>query len=158
MYLLQSKPHDLCIEMKLFAADGSVLRICRTSVKHHVIDTEFNEMFMFRLTEERLKNVTLQVSCVTLRESCVTLRVSCVTFRVNCVTLLVSCVTLRVNCVTLRVGYIIFRVSFVTTTTTTTALFRPQMLKIIIVHSRFTQLQNKEDHGHPKIAGASRVK
>ena len=45
-----------------------------------------------------------------------------------------------------------------TTTTTTTALFSPQMLKIIIVYSRFTQLQNKEDHGHPKIAGASRVK
>ena len=44
------------------------------------------------------------------------------------------------------------------TTTTTTALFSPQMLKIIIVYSRFTQLQNKEDHGHPKIAGASRVK
>ena len=43
-------------------------------------------------------------------------------------------------------------------TTTTTALFSPQMLKIIIVYSRFTQLQNKEDHGHPKIAGASRVK
>ena len=39
-----------------------------------------------------------------------------------------------------------------------TALFSPQMLKIIIVYSRFTQLQNKEDHGHPKIAGASRVK
>ena len=38
------------------------------------------------------------------------------------------------------------------------ALFSPQMLKIIIVYSRFTQLQNKEDHGHPKIAGASRVK
>ena len=45
-----------------------------------------------------------------------------------------------------------------TTTTTTTALFSPQMLKIIIVYSRFTQLQIKEDHGHPKIAGASRVK
>ena len=45
-----------------------------------------------------------------------------------------------------------------TTTATTTALFSPQMLKIIIVYSRFTQLQNKEDHGHPKIAGASRVK
>ena len=43
-------------------------------------------------------------------------------------------------------------------TTTTTALFSPQMLKIIIVYSRLTQLQNKEDHGHPKIAGASRVK
>ena len=42
--------------------------------------------------------------------------------------------------------------------TTTTALFSPQMLKIIIVYSRFTQLQNNEDHGHPKIAGASRVK
>ena len=47
---------------------------------------------------------------------------------------------------------------YLTTTTTTTALFSPQMLKIIIVYSRFTQLQNKEDHGHPKIAGASRVK
>lgn len=57
----KSKPHDMCIEMKLLAADGSVLRICRTSVKHHVIDTEFNEMFMFRLTEERLKDVTLQI-------------------------------------------------------------------------------------------------
>ena len=43
-------------------------------------------------------------------------------------------------------------------TTTTTALFSPQMLKIIIVYSRLTQLQSKEDHGHPKIAGASRVK
>ena len=44
------------------------------------------------------------------------------------------------------------------TTTTTTALFSPQMLKIVIVYGRFTPLQNKEDHGHPKIAGASRVK
>ena len=48
--------------------------------------------------------------------------------------------------------------SLTTTTTTTTALFGPQMLKIIIVYSRLTQLQSKEDHGHPKIAGASRVK
>ena len=50
--------------MKLLAANGAVLRVCRTSIKHHVIDTEFNEMFMFRVTEETLKNVTLQVSTV----------------------------------------------------------------------------------------------
>ena len=38
----------------------------------------------------------------------------------------------------------------VTTTTTTTALFSPQMLKIIIVYSRFTQLQNKRGSRPPK--------
>lgn len=56
------KPQDVGVEIKLLGNNKQMLRNCRTSVKKHVIDTEFNEMFMFRLNVERLKDVTLQLS------------------------------------------------------------------------------------------------
>ncbi|KXJ19822.1 synaptotagmin-16 [Exaiptasia diaphana] len=56
------KPQDVGVEIKLLGKEKQLLRNCRTSVKKHVIDTEFNEMFMFRLNVERLKEVTLQLS------------------------------------------------------------------------------------------------
>ncbi|XP_031549718.1 synaptotagmin-14-like [Actinia tenebrosa] len=63
-----SKPQDVSVELKLIGGNKQVLRICRTSVKKHVIDTEFNEMFMFRLNIERLKEVTLQISVIRFSE------------------------------------------------------------------------------------------
>lgn len=58
--LSSRKPQDVGVEIKLIGKDKQVLRNCRTSLKKHVIDTEFNEMFMFRLNVERLQEVTLQ--------------------------------------------------------------------------------------------------
>lgn len=56
------KPQDVGVDIKLIGKDKQPLRNCRTSLKKHVIDTEFNEMFMFRLNVERLQEVTLQLS------------------------------------------------------------------------------------------------
>ena len=57
--LSNSKPQDVGVEIKLLGQNGQVGRICRTSVKRHVIDAEFNEMFMFRVTYENLANIGL---------------------------------------------------------------------------------------------------
>jgi len=62
--LSSRKPQDIGVEIKLVGKDKQVLRNCRTSLKKHVIDTEFNEMFMFRLNIERLQDVTLQLHVV----------------------------------------------------------------------------------------------
>lgn len=63
-----SKPQDVSVELKLIGGNKQVLRICRTNIKKHVIDTEFNEMFMFRLNIERLKQVTLQLSVIRISD------------------------------------------------------------------------------------------
>lgn len=63
-----SKPQDVSVELKLIGGNKQVLRICRTNLKKHVIDTEFNEMFMFRLNIERLKEVTLQMSVIRISD------------------------------------------------------------------------------------------
>ncbi|EDO47876.1 predicted protein, partial [Nematostella vectensis] len=60
----ESKPCDLYVDLTLKDKDRRVLRVCRTSVKRHVIDIENNEMFMFRLNNERMKEVTLIFSVV----------------------------------------------------------------------------------------------
>ena len=55
--LNNSKPQDIAVEMKLIGENNQLLRICRTTLKRHVIDAEFNEMFMFRVTYEKLANI-----------------------------------------------------------------------------------------------------
>ena len=55
--LSNSKPQDIAVEMKLLGDNNQVLRVCRTSLKKHVIDAEFNEMFMFRVTYEKLATI-----------------------------------------------------------------------------------------------------
>lgn len=55
--LSKSKPQDIAVEMKLLGDNNQVLRVCRTSLKKHVIDAEFNEMFMFRVTYEKLATI-----------------------------------------------------------------------------------------------------
>lgn len=55
--LNNSKPQDIAVEMKLVGDNNQILRVCRTSLKRHVIDGEFNEMFMFRVTCEKLVSV-----------------------------------------------------------------------------------------------------
>lgn len=55
--LNNSKPQDIAVEMKLVGDNNQILRVCRTTLKRHVIDAEFNEMFMFRVTYEKLAYV-----------------------------------------------------------------------------------------------------
>lgn len=55
--LSNSKPQDIAVEMKLLGDNNQVLRVCRTSLKKHIIDAEFNEMFMFRVTFEKLATI-----------------------------------------------------------------------------------------------------
>ena len=62
--LTKSKPHDLAMEVKFLDDKNRVQRICNTNSKRHVIDTEFNEMFMFRVTADRLHGVTLVASLI----------------------------------------------------------------------------------------------
>ena len=57
--LSNSKPQDIAVEMKLVGDNNQVLRVCRTSLKKHVIDAEFNEMFMFRVTYEKLASIAV---------------------------------------------------------------------------------------------------
>ena len=57
--LNNSKPQDIAVEMKLMGESNQMLRVCRTTLKRHVIDAEFNEMFMFRVTYEKLANVSV---------------------------------------------------------------------------------------------------
>lgn len=57
--LNNSKPQDLAVEMKLIGDNNQVLRVCRTSLKKHVIDAEFNEMFMFRVTHDKLSSIAV---------------------------------------------------------------------------------------------------
>lgn len=57
--LSNSKPQDIAVEMKLIGDNNQVLRVCRTSLKKHVIDAEFNEMFMFRVTYDKLASIAL---------------------------------------------------------------------------------------------------
>lgn len=57
--LSNSKPQDIAVEMKLIGDNNQVLRVCRTSLKKHVIDAEFNEMFMFRVTYEKLASIAV---------------------------------------------------------------------------------------------------
>lgn len=57
--LSNSKPQDVAVEMKLIGDNNQVLRVCRTSLKKHVIDAEFNEMFMFRVTYEKLASIAV---------------------------------------------------------------------------------------------------
>lgn len=57
--LSNSKPQDIAVEMKLIGDNNQVLRVCRTSLKKHVIDAESNEMFMFRVTYEKLASIAV---------------------------------------------------------------------------------------------------
>jgi len=57
--LNNSKPQDIAVEMKLVGENNQILRVCRTTLKRHVIDAEFNEMFMFRVTYEKLSSVSV---------------------------------------------------------------------------------------------------
>lgn len=57
--LNNSKPQDVAVELKLIGENNAVLRVCRTTLKRHVIDAEFNEMFMFRVTYEKLAIVSV---------------------------------------------------------------------------------------------------
>lgn len=57
--LNNSKPQDIGVEMKLIGDNNQTLRVCRTTLKRHVIDAEFNEMFMFRVTYEKLANISV---------------------------------------------------------------------------------------------------
>lgn len=62
--LTKSKPQDLAVEVKFLDDKNRVQRICNTNSKRHVIDTEFNEMFMFRVTADKLHGVTLVTSLI----------------------------------------------------------------------------------------------
>ena len=57
--LNNSKPQDVAVELRLVGENNAVLRVCRTTLKRHVIDAEFNEMFMFRITYEKLAFVSV---------------------------------------------------------------------------------------------------
>lgn len=57
--LTGKKPQDIGVDVKLFGKDKKLIRSCRTAIKKHVIDAEFNEMFMFRMNIEILKESTL---------------------------------------------------------------------------------------------------
>lgn len=57
--LNNSKPQDVAVELKLVGENNAILRVCRTELKRHVIDAEFNEMFMFRITFEKLAFVSV---------------------------------------------------------------------------------------------------
>ena len=57
--LTNSKPQDIAVETKLIGDNNQVLRVCRTTLKKHVIDAEFNEMFMFRVTSDKLASLAV---------------------------------------------------------------------------------------------------
>ena len=60
--LTDSKAREMYVDVKLIGSDGLLMSKGKTTPRRHMVDPEYNEMFLFQLPEQELNSVTVLIT------------------------------------------------------------------------------------------------
>ena len=67
--LTESKAKEMYVAVKLVGANASLISRGKTTPRRHMIDPEYNEMFLFHVPEQELNTVTILITVISISKT-----------------------------------------------------------------------------------------